>query len=66
LLGTVARQVLDDIGVFASAIIAAAGITFGVLVGENAAGGQSYVDFTATGKGFELQLSRTGKKMTEI
>ena len=38
LLGAVAREVLDDIGEFAAAVIAFPGITFRVLVGENAAG----------------------------
>ena len=39
LLGAVARQVLDDVGEFAAAVVALAGIAFGVLVGEDAAGG---------------------------
>ena len=39
LLGAVARQVLDDVGELAAAVIALAGIAFGVLVGEDAAGG---------------------------
>ena len=38
LLGAVARQVLDLIHVFAATVIALAGIAFGVLVGEDAAG----------------------------
>src|SRR5271157_1142458 len=37
LLGAIARQVLDHIGEFASAVIALAGIAFGVLVGEDRA-----------------------------
>ena len=37
LLGAVARQVLDHVGEFASAVIALAGIAFGVLVGEDRA-----------------------------
>ncbi len=39
LLGAVARQVLHDVGELAAAVIALAGIAFGVLVGEHAAGG---------------------------
>ena len=39
LLGAVARQVLDDVGELAAAVVALAGIAFGVLVGEDAAGG---------------------------
>ncbi len=38
LLGAVARQVLDHVGEFASAVVALARIAFGVLVGENRAG----------------------------
>ncbi len=34
-----AGQVLDDVGVFAAAVVALTGIAFGVLVGEDAAGG---------------------------
>ena len=37
LLGAVARQVLDHVGEFASAVITPAGITLGVLVGEDRA-----------------------------
>ena len=39
LLGAVARQVLHDVGELAAAVVALAGIAFGVLVGEDAAGG---------------------------
>ena len=39
LLGAIARQVLHDIGEFAAAVVALAGIALGVLVGEDAAGG---------------------------
>ena len=39
LLGAVASQVLDDVDELAAAVIALAGIAFGVLVGEDAAGG---------------------------
>ena len=42
LLGAVACQVLHHVGEFASAVIALAGIAFGVLVGENRAGGFQY------------------------
>ena len=38
LLGAVARQILHHVGKFASAVIAFAGIAFGVLVGEDRAG----------------------------
>src|SRR5215472_5844336 len=38
-LGAIARQVLDHVDKLAAAIVAAAGIAFGVLVGEDAAGG---------------------------
>ncbi len=38
-LGTIARDVLDDVGELAAAIVALAGIAFGVLVGKDAAGG---------------------------
>ena len=39
LLGAVAREVLHVIGEFAAAVVALAGIAFGVFVGEDAAGG---------------------------
>ena len=39
LLGAVARQVLHHVGELASAVVALAGIAFGVLVGEHRAGG---------------------------
>ena len=39
LLGTVARQVLDDVGELAASVVALAGIAFGVLVGEHRAHG---------------------------
>ncbi len=39
LLGALARQVLDDIGEFAAAVVALARIAFRVLIGEDAAGG---------------------------
>ena len=39
LLGALARQVLDDVGELAAAVVALARIAFGVLVGEHAAGG---------------------------
>ena len=39
LFGAVAGQVLDDVGVLASAVVALAGIALGVLVGEDRAGG---------------------------
>ena len=39
LLGALAGQVLDDVGELAAAVVALAGIAFGVLVGEDAAGG---------------------------
>ena len=34
LLGTIAREILDDIAEFAAAVIAASGVTFGIFVGE--------------------------------
>ena len=37
LLGAVARQVLDDIGKLAAAVIAFAGISFGILIGKHRA-----------------------------
>src|SRR5579864_9839717 len=39
LLGAFARQIFDHVHVFAAAVIPLAGVTFGVLVGEHAAGG---------------------------
>ena len=39
LFGAVAGQVLHHVGEFAAAVVALAGIAFGVLVGEDAAGG---------------------------
>ena len=39
LLGAIARQVLDHVGEFASAVIALAGIAFCILVGEDGARG---------------------------
>ena len=39
LLGAVAGEVLDDVGEFAAAVVALAGVAFGVLVGEDGAGG---------------------------
>ena len=39
LFGAVAGEVLDDVGEFAAAVVALAGVAFGVLVGEDAAGG---------------------------
>src|SRR5437763_4848054 len=39
LLGTVARQILDDIGVFAATVIAFAWVALGVLIRENRAHG---------------------------
>ena len=38
-LGAVAGEVLDDVGVFAAAVVALAGVAFGVLVGEDGADG---------------------------
>ena len=39
LLGSITSQVLDDVGILAAAVVAFAGIPFGVLVGEDAADG---------------------------
>ena len=39
LLGAVDGELLDDVDVLAAAVVAAAGIAFGVLVGQHAAGG---------------------------
>jgi hypothetical protein len=39
LFGAVAGEVFDDVGELAAAVVAAAGVAFGVLVGEDAAGG---------------------------
>ena len=39
LLRAIARQVFHHVGELAAAVVALAGITFGVLVGEHAAGG---------------------------
>ena len=39
LFGAVAGQVLDDVGELASAVVALAGVAFGVFVGEDGAGG---------------------------
>ena len=36
-LGAVAREILDDVDVFAAAVVAAAGVALGVLVGQDAA-----------------------------
>ena len=38
-LGALAREVLDDVGEFAAAVVALARIAFGILVGEDADGG---------------------------
>ena len=38
LLGAVAGEVLDDVGVLAAAVVAAAGVALGVFVGEDGAG----------------------------
>ncbi len=37
LLGAIAGEILDDVDVFAAAVVAAAGITLGVLVGQDTA-----------------------------
>ncbi len=42
LLGAVAGEVLDDIGELAAAVVALAGVAFGVLVGEDGSGGLEY------------------------
>src|SRR5262249_22761401 len=42
LLHAVAREVLDNVSKFAAAVVALAGISFGVLIGEDAAGGFEY------------------------
>ena len=39
LLGAIAGEILNNVGVFASAIVAAAWVAFGVFVGEDGAGG---------------------------
>ncbi len=39
LFGAVAGEVLDDIGELAAAVVALAGVAFGVLVGEDGSGG---------------------------
>ena len=41
-LGAIASQVFHDVGEFAPAVVALAGISFGILVGENAAGRFQY------------------------
>ncbi len=38
-LGAVAGEVFDDVGELAAAVVALAGVAFGVLVGEDSAGG---------------------------
>ena len=38
LLGTVAREVLNHVGEFASAVVALGGIALGILVGEDRGG----------------------------
>ena len=38
LLGAIAGQVLDDVGVLAAAVVAAAGVALGILVGKDGAG----------------------------
>ena len=35
LLGTVSCQVLDDVGIFAAAVITLSGIALGILIGED-------------------------------
>ena len=56
LLGAVARQVLHDVGELASAVVAFAGIAFGVLVGEDAAGGFQHRFRDEVLAGDQLQL----------
>ena len=53
LLGAIAGQVLDDVGELAAAVVALAGIAFGVLVGEDAAGASR----TASEVKFSLAIS---------
>ena len=62
LLGAVAGQVLDDVGEFAAAVIALAGIAFGVLVGEDAAGGfeHRFGGEVLAGDQFELRVLALG------
>ena len=58
LLGAVAGQVLDDVGELAAAVVALAGIAFGVLVGEDAAGGfqHGFRGEVLAGDQFELRV----------
>ena len=58
LLRAIARQVLDDVGVFAAAVIALAGIAFGVFVREDAAGGfeDGFGGEVLAGDQFELRI----------
>jgi hypothetical protein len=61
-LGAIARQVFDDIGPFAAAVVAFAGIAFGVLVGEDAAGGFQHGlrDEVLAGDQFQLRVLALG------
>lgn len=55
LAGAVAGEVLDDVGVFASTVVAAAGVSLGVFIGEDRAGGleHSFADEVFRGDHFE-------------
>ena len=62
LLGALARQVFDDVGELAAAVVALAGIAFGVLVGEDAAGGfeDRFGGEVLAGDQFELRVLALG------
>ena len=61
-LGAIAREVLDDIGEFTSAVVALAGIALGVFVGEDAAGSfqHGFRDEVFAGDQFQLRVLAFG------
>ena len=56
LLGTVDRQLLDHVHVFASAIVTAAGVALGVFVGQDRTGGLAHGGRSEILRGDHLQL----------
>ncbi len=62
LLGAIAGEVLDDVGELAAAVIALAGVAFGVLVGEDRAGGfeDGFADEVFRGDQFEAFMLAAG------
>ena len=60
LLGAVARQVLDDVGKLAAAVVALARISLGVLIGEHRARGFEHGFADEVFRGDQLQALRAG------